>query len=395
MTLQRIAVAARAFGALRRGLLDRDRRKELANRLTDYVEYDKFLDATSREHTAQINGLVAMDALTVVGPLLVTTNAGLFLFSAGCWHVLFPVTCFGVGKRGHDLYLGASAGLHSFIVRGTLEIGPKQCMLHRLQILSRFETRYHNERIHQIAYDPLTDLVLCANTRRTSLLAVNPETGKIIKEEFLFEDGTGFPVHTDQAHLNSVTPHGRATLFVMHNAGDHGSALGFVLGGRVRAYAYPARGAHDIMIHNDALMFTDSFRADRIETQPDVSGAIRYLGTEYLAELTDAIPRKLVLRGLAAYRGVLAVGYSFYAKRERRLGESAGGILLFKDGALIAMVDGPFSQVYDILPIDGTRTDHSGPPRTSEELHRLFERDVGPLIYDRAMPRAGMISKLN
>ena len=394
MTLRRIAVASRTLRGLGRALFDRERRGELALRLADYVEYDQFLDATIRERVGRLDSSVVDTASAAAGPLLVTTNAGLFLFSAGRWHCLFPAACFGIAVSGPDLYLGASAGLHSFVLHGKLEVGSSQYRIGQQRILAKFETRYHNERIHQIAYDPLTASVVCANTRRTSLLTIDPKMGGLLKEEFLFEDATGFPVHTDQAHLNSVTPHGRALLFAMHNAGNHGSALGFVLDGRVRAYSYPVRGVHDIVVHDDALMFTDSFRADQFGSRPDVSGAIRYRGHEYLADQTDAVRRKLVLRGLAIRDGVLAVGYSFYAKRESRLTETAGGILTLKDGSLVAMADGPFSQVYDVLPIDGMRTDRAGPARTADVLHRMFERDVGPLTYDRSIPSAGLISKL-
>jgi len=377
-----------------RALFDRDRRAELALRLADYAEFDRFVDAMSRDHEVRVARIAATEASTAVDPLLVTTNAGLFLYSGGNWQCLFPIACFGIARNGSDLFLGASAGLHSFVIRGSLEEGPKRWGLGGLRVLAKFETRYHNERIHQIAYDPLNGVLLCANTRRTSVLTIDPLEGGIAKEEFLFEDATGFPVYTDQAHLNSVTPHGNAILFAMHNAGDHGSALGFALDGRVRAYAYPARGVHDVLIHDDALMFTDSFRADRAVSQPDVSGAIRYRGSEYLVGRTDAVPRKLVLRGLVVRGDFVVAGYSFYAKREVRLTETAGGILLFEGDALTAMVDGPFSQIYDILPIDGMRTNQAGPPRTAEVLHQMFERDVGPLIYDRKIPAGGSVSRL-
>lgn len=392
--LRRIATLSRTFNAAGRALFDGERRAEMALRLADYVEYDRFLDAMSRNHAVAVKGPAVDGSALEEGPFLVTTNAGLFLYASGGWHCLFPVACFGVATNGPDLYLGVSAGLYSFVIRGKLDVGQERCTLGDLRVLARFETRYHNERIHQIAYDPLAGSILCANTRRTSLLTVDAREGGIVKEEFLFEDATGFPVYTDQAHLNSLTPHGEAILFAMHNAGDHGSALGFVLDGCVRAYAYPVRGVHDVLIHDDALMFTDSFRADRIETKPDVSGAIRYRGREYLAEQVDAVPRKLVLRGLLLRGGVLAVGYSFYAKREQRLAETAGGLLIFRDGVLTTMSDGPFSQVYDVLPLDGKRTERSGRPRTAEELNDLFERDVGPMIYQRAIPEPGLISKL-
>lgn len=394
MKYGRVATVSHVIGTVGRALFDTELRAELALRMADVIEYDKLFTAIERKYSVGAEGLNLNDATTGVGPILVTTNEGLFLLSADGWHCLFPIACFGLARNGADLFLGVSAGLYSFVIRGRLNVGHAQCALGDFRILAKFETRYHNERIHQIAYDSRTDSVLCANTRRTSLVAVNPVKGGIEKEDFLFEDATGFPVYTDQAHLNSVTPHGDAILFAMHNAGDHGSALGFVLNGRVRAYAYPVRGVHDILIHDDALMFTDSFRADRIAVEPDVSGAIRYKGGEYLASQTDSVPRKLVLRGLAWRSAALIVGYSFYAKRERRLIDTAGGVLVLRDGSLEGLVDGPFSQVYDVLPLDGIRTERSGPVRSGEELHDLFERDVGPLIYDRAVPQPGLISKL-
>jgi hypothetical protein len=142
-------------------------------------------------------------------------------------------------------------------------------------------------------------------------------------------------------------------------------------------------------------MFTDSFRADRIDTDPTVSGVIRYRGNEFLADQTDGIPRKQMLRGLSVRGDVLAVGFSFFAPRERRLTEDgAGGLLLFRDNVLTVSAEGPFSQVYDVLPLDGIRTDRPGPDLDGDALHRLFDRDVGPLLYDRPLPIPKKLRKL-
>ena len=94
-------------------------------------------------------------------------------------------------------------------------------------------------------------------------------------------------------------------LFTAHTAGEKAGAVGVVANDVVRAYRYPSRGIHDIVIHDDGIMFTDSFRDSDAAENPDVSGAIRFRGKEYLSQAlaTVAGSRKLVLRGLGDASG--------------------------------------------------------------------------------------------
>lgn len=378
------------LGGTLRAVADRERRGELAARLDDYVAYDALRLAIAREHRAEKpTGIGDGDVA-----LLVTTNERLHVLAGGQWRRLFPGACFGLARQGETLFLAAAAGLHSFVLAGELRDVGDVWTLRGIRVLIRFETRYHNERLHQIAYDDTATLVRCANTRRSSILSLDPAGAQPFTEAFLFEDGTGFPMHTDQGHVNTVTPHGDALLFAMHNAGTDGSALGFLHDGRVHAYAYPARGVHDLLIHDDALMFCDSFQPNLMANDPDVSGAIRYAGEEYLQDAGDGVGRKLVLRGLAVRGEMLAVGFSHFSKRSERFDGRGGGVLLFRGGRLDAVVDGPCSQVYDVLPIDRVRGDRVGPPREPDELDRMFRRDVGPLLYDRPLPQAVGLSQL-
>ena len=216
--------------------------------------------------------------------------------------------CFGVARHEDTLFLGASAGLHSFVL--SAEIVGKESIegLRNVEVLARYETRYHNERIHQIAYDPRANLVHCANCRRNSLLAVDAGGRGIVDEKFLFVDPSGSPFFTDQNHVNAVTVNGDALLFAVRYAGN-GGGLGFVANDAVRVYRYPAVGVHDVVIHDDGIMFTDSFRentmfADDVRGSsaaepPNLSGAIRFRGEEYLTQAVATGSRKLVLRGLA------------------------------------------------------------------------------------------------
>jgi hypothetical protein len=395
----RAAVAGRMVGGVARAVADPDRMRELWHRLQDYDHYDRFRGAIG----APRRTFAGRATLDMAFPLLVTSNSGLYLLERDAWHCLLPVICFGVARHEDMLYVGASAGLHSFVL--SAEIVGKESIdgLRNVKVLARYETRYHNERIHQIAYDPRTNLIHCANCRRNSLLAVDAGGRGVVDEKFLFVDPSGSPFFTDQNHVNAVTVNGDALLFATRYAGS-GGGVGFVANDTIRVYQYPAVGVHDVVIHDDAIMFTDSFRensvlADRVEkdgAEPssNPSGAIRFRGGEYLTHAVDTGSRRLVLRGLAMRGGSLTVGFSAWARREERMTVAGGGVILFRDGKFVGLVDGPFGQVFDVLPANGARTDVAGPARTFEDLDVMFRRDVGPLLFEAPLPRGVKIAPL-
>jgi hypothetical protein len=395
----RAAVAGRMAAGITRALADPDRMRELWHRLQDYEHYDRFQSAIAAPRKA----IAARATQSVPYPLLVTSNAGLYVLERDEWHCLLPVICFGVARHEDTLFLGASAGLHSFVLSARVAGDAGIDTLRDVKILARYETRYHNERIHQIAYDPRTRLVHCANSRRNSLIAVALDGRGVVDEKFLFADPGGSPFFTDQNHVNAVTVNGDALLFASRYA-EGGGGLGFVANDTVRVYRYPAVGVHDVVIHDDAIMFTDSFRddsvlaasagADGAAGKPSASGAVRFRGEEYLTQAIDTSSRRLVLRGLAMRGDMLAVGFSAWARREERMAVAGGGLILFRGGKLTGIVDGPFGQVFDVLPIDGARTDAAGPARSVAELDVMFRRDVGPLISEAPLPRSSKISPL-
>jgi hypothetical protein len=381
---KKLAIGVSLVTGLARTIVDAQRRRELAQRLLEFHQYEKFLAVLSsppRTPATKGRDLVPF-------PLLVTTNQGLYLLDRGAWRCLLPVVCFGVARHDDRLFLGASAGVHSFILAAKV-VGTESIDAFRdLQVLARYETRYHNERIHQIAFDPGANVVHCANSRRNSLLAVDAAGGGVLDEKHLFADGTGHTITADVNHVNSVVMNGDILLFTAHSTGE-GGALGFVADDRIRAYRYPARGIHDIVIHDGGIMFTDSFRDYAASERPQAHGAIRYRGEEYLSQALEKIGGpKLVLRGLAMKAGALVVGVSAYAPREERFTETGGGLAVFRNGDLLGLVEGPFAQTYDILPADGCRTDIAGPARSVDELDALFRRDVGPRFHEGPVLRS-------
>jgi hypothetical protein len=374
----RAGIAGRLAGGLARAAIDPDRGRELWHRLQDYERYDVF-----RSGTAKPRKIFAAPATgDVPFPVLVTSNAGLYLLEPGGWHRLLDVICFGVARHANTLFVGASAGLHSFIVAAEI-VGEKTIdALTNVRVLARYETRYHNERIHQITYDPGRNLVWGANCRRNSLIAVDPSGRGVVDEKFLMVDPSGSPFITDQNHVNAVAVNGETLLFGARYAGT-GSGLGFVSDNVVRVYQYPAVGVHDVVIHDDGIMFTDSFCERSPGPNPRVIGAVRYRGKEHFSDTYDSGARNIMLRGVAAQKGTLAAGYSAFAlRREDREDVDGGGVILFRDGRPHLTIEGPFAQVHDILPADGARADVPGPVRSAAELDALFRRDVGPLISE-------------
>jgi sugar lactone lactonase YvrE len=381
--MRRVGKALAAGAAVLRGLTDARRRAPLAHHLRDYMEDDGLVSDLDGAHPPLTRPAPGTETLGVGGGLLVTTSAGLFLLADGQWKRLLATAGYGVAVDGAGtLFAVASPGGESHVLRATIEGSGAATRLAAVRRLCGFHTRYHGERLHQIAWDPARRALLCANTRRNSLLTVDPDSGAYRDETFVLTDRFGYPIRTDHNHVNGVAGHSEAILFSVHTLGE-GGGLGFVAEGRARVYAYPGRGLHDVLIHDGGLMFTDSFRNARMGGDPTISGAVVHKGREILAEPIDALPAQYVLRGLAARDGTLYVGGSIYAKRDRRFEESGGAILVLRDGAVAAVVDGPFSQVYDVLPLDGIRTDHPGAPRDAADLHEMFLRDVGSCVYDQ------------
>jgi len=379
-----LAIVGRIAGGFARAIVDRKRRQELSRRLLEFQLYDQFLSETA----APRKYVAARVADLVPYPLLVTTNNGLYLLNRGELHCLLPVRCFGVARHEGTVFLGATAGIYSFVLSAQI-VGAKNIdRLRNVEVLARFETRYHNERIHQIVYDPRANLIHCANSRGNSLLAVDSLGRGIVDEKLLFVDGTGHPMRTDQNHINAVGINGDTLLFTAHTAGKNGGAVGYVADDVVRAYAYRSPGIHDVVIHNDGIMFTDSFRNGEATDRPNASGAIRFRGEEYLSQSIESGSRKLVLRGLAMCGSCLVVGFSSFAEwRAGRLAGTGGGVIVFREEKLVGVIEGPFAQVHDVLPADGARTDAAGGARTLSELDAMFTRDVGPLLFEGPVHR--------
>ncbi len=375
-----------AMRALSRGIFFARPRAQLAKYLGSFVEEEAFyaqlrhLDSPRRVPASRIL------ADEIPEGLFVSTSSGLFLLDNGQWTQLLETKGYGVAVAPDGrVFAVCSPGEESVIVRARLKRGSAGAYLADASVLCRFETRYHPERIHQIAWDSHTGRVLCANTRRNSLLSIDPDSGAFVDEFFPFCDRFGGTIWTDHNHVNGVAGHYGKLLFSAHTVGANGSALGFVDGRRVRLYGFEGRGVHDILLHDGGVVFSDSFRTSRRAVDPAASGAVMRSGEAYLSTAIDSIDQQIMTRGITLRGDLSCVGASTFARRDKRAADSGGGVLVFRGSDLLEHIRGPFSQVYDVLPVNGEHTDKPSPELDGDALDALFRRDVGPCIYDQVV----------
>lgn len=390
-----IRKSAAVVRALVRGLFAANARDQLNKHLSSFVEEEAFYAQLRRLDSPQRVPASRILADEFPEGLFVSTSSGLFLLDNGQWTQLLATKGYGVAVAPDGrVFAVCSPGEESVIVRARLKRGSAGAYLADASVLCRFETRYHPERIHQIAWNAHTGRVLCANTRRNSLLSIDPDSGAFVDEFFPFCDRFGGTIWTDHNHVNGVAGHYGKLLFSAHTVGANGSALGFVDGRRVRLYGFEGRGVHDILLHDGGVVFSDSFCSSRRVVDPAASGAVMRSGEAYLSAAIDAIEQQVMIRGITLRGDISCLGASTFARRDKRSADSGGGLLVFRGSELLEHIRGPFSQVYDVLPVNGEHTDKPSPELDGDALDALFRRDVGPCIYDQIIEHDAFVPPL-
>ena len=167
----------------------------------------------------------------------------------------------------------------------------------------------------------------------------------------------------------------------MHTLGQ-GSGLGFLDKKNVNIFSFPGRGVHDILIHNEHLLFTDSFRSAIMKDNAILSGSLMVGGQAYLQSLIESFNQQFVVRGISIVDSTIYLGSSAYAKRNNRFLDKGGGFFAFNSDSLKGFRAGPFSQVYDIQPLFYSKIpDPPFPLLNADLLFNLFESEIGPCIY--------------
>ena len=333
------------------------------------------LDALLRGRALRPSSLRAELSTPLRGEYLISTERGIFRAAGSRVENIFPLCTFGLSIEGDRFYTAVSIGEWSYIVGAQIDFtGDGTFKLTSFRLLQSTEARYSNERVHQV--HARGGKVAAAKTRSNSLLLIDAESGRAILDVYPLSDATGFPIHTDHNHINSVYQAGDVIFFVAHNAGKLGSFLGFVHGNRVVAAEFPHRGVHDIVPTARGLIFSDTFGAS---LQDFRGGGNLLIGGSPVLPTTQE--KGFVVRGVAGTADEMVVGHSNLSKRADRF-KANGALLVLRGKELKSVNPMPFSQAYDIIRIDGRKFDDEVETMDAAAARAMITRDVGPIVYD-------------
>lgn len=309
------------------------------------------------------------------GHYLVSSEQGIFHVYDRFVRNIFPFYTFGLSVDRGCLFAAVSFGEWSCIVSARIDLRDDDIVeLSSFRLLRVVETKYHNERIHQLHVRG--GRIAVANTRTNSILLLDAETGKLILDIYPISDSTGFPIKNDHNHINSVYQAGEVLFFAAHSAGRIGSFLGYIHGGRVTASGFPNRGIHDIIPTSDGLVFSDTFGASLADFRG--GGNLVVGGRAVLPSIGE---KGFMIRGVAGSQTELVVGHSNHGNRADRF-KANGALLVLERLELKCVNEVPFSQVHDIIRVDGRKMDSECDIVKADAAKRLLVRDVGDLAYE-------------
>lgn len=323
-----------------------------------------------------IRGIPVSLSEKLIGDYLISTDLGVYRAYSNRLERILPFCTFGISVDNGVLYAVVTEGRWSFVIRAQMVKDQNNLLSFKNTcLLYKSETYYHNERFHQIhARD---GRLAIANTRSNSITFIDSENGKLIVDIYPLNDASGFPIKSDHNHINSVFQAGDVTFFVAHNGGKLGSLVGYIHGDYVRASCFPNRGVHDIIPTIRGLVISDTFGSSKVDHRS--GGNLIYVGKELLAQRPDETG--YMIRGVAGVGEEMLVGHSYHGKRKDRF-KGYGGLLVFKKEKLSAFEKVPFSQVYDIVRLDGKKLDIECEKVSASEAEQLLISTVGPVCYE-------------
>ena len=332
------------------------------------------LDAVLRGRAVRPSSRSASLATPLRGDYLISSDKGVFRARGQTVENVFPFYTFGISIAKDQFYAAVSIGDWSYVVGAHANVGADGAFaLSSFRLLRTIETRYHNERIHQI--HARADKLAVTSTRSNSILVLDAHSGDLLLDIYPLCDATGFPISTDHNHVNSVYVAGDVIFFVAHNAGNIGSFVGFIHGDRVVASGFLHRGVHDIAPTKRGLLYSDTFGAS---TKDYRGGGNLRIGRSTL--LPTGHEKGLMVRGFAGTDNEMLVGHSHLGRRADRF-KASGALLVLVGGEVKSMSTMPFSQVYDIIRIDGRKFDDEICSLDAASARALLARDVGEPVY--------------
>lgn len=335
-----------------------------------------------RKFTAAVNSAFTVEEVkgadfgNVTGDYLISGDRGVHAIVGGRFLRLSEVRTFGIAVRNGMLWCAASGDRYSSICRAALptQLEPGQRL--KFEEIHRAPTS-KNGRYHQICF--IDDRLAVTATDNNAILFLDPMSGETIAECLPFRDHFGVPMSGDHNHINSVSQCGECLLFCAYKAGKR-ALLCVLHGDRVKAYPISNVGAHDIHLEGRNLWHSDTFGHPE-DDGGDGCGYPMKNNRPVDAEFFSKPPGK-VMRGIAGTGEELLVGHSHKGPRAKRY-DGNGSIIRLVGEKVIEETAVPFSQVYDILRLDGRHFDAPPAIGTWDEINGLFTSIL--CVYEQSL----------
>lgn len=309
----------------------------------------------------------------------VTTDKGLYRAEKDGLYKLLDVPTYGIAADDRYLYLAFFTVTHSTLVRGDLAPFLSGQGDPRFKTIYQMSVRNSNERMHAAWLGER--YLWCANTGRNSLLRIDRHNLAQQVEFPLFTDRFGYPLLHDVNHINGISEYGGAVLFSAYRAGQQ-AMIGVFDGITVTGYGYPNVGIHDIYMAGSDFVFCDTFGPGEAPGGGAVMTAEGALDEAYFSRGDG-----YVVRGLAGSRDELLIGHSHKGDRRKRFAGN-GGLLLAREGRVVAEQPLDAAQVYQIMTCEGEFLQPRPAHATIESIKQglaarlgapIFESDVTPI----------------
>jgi|GEM_PF-2797006 len=288
---------------------------------------------------------------------LVTSMDGLFLFAKDGLFKLVDIPCFGITMAKGSLYISTFCRADTIESRvykfdaGDLLSGaptmPPQYVYGRVD----YNT---STRIHQISY--ANDRLYIANTGHNSIMSVDDE-GTILDDLTFILDDSGYAIDFDHNHINTVFGYGDLLYFTCFKFGRTG-LVGVTDKKSMGTWRFAHKGTHDIVVSGRDVFVSDSFGNRFPPLAPEgVNGYLTMNGKKAFVHAFEGLDEYMV-RGYASTGGEHVIGLSAYWNKDIYSQSALGGLVVCSDdGSYMVHRNMPYRQFYDIIRVDGAKTD--------------------------------------
>ena len=304
---------------------------------------------------------------------MITSEKGVFLLNGKTIKRLYATHTFGIAVDSHHVFLACSDELETFVIKFD-----KNKFIKGGCVGQRLFSKYISDpgsRIHQISLTSNTVWLAC--TFDNTITEIDKNTGELIKKLAPFKDEFGLPIILDHNHINSVFCVGKSVLFVAYKVNN--SSMIFIMDDDyITGYKYPNIGVHDIIIDGETFYFSDTFGERNSINQ---GGAVIFNGSIMNPEIFSQSPGYIV-RGIAGKASEMIVGHSHKGLRSERY-KGKAKIIQICNTKLENIMDMTFSQIFDIVTLEGRKVDNDHTSPSSLEINANLSKSLGKPVFER------------